>query len=125
MQLALQDVKDGFAGLGPISDEGDRVTLVRLYLVGLSYAMGIVPVGKEAVGKTWRGEEALFLFVVVSCPGDGVFWLGLLGLFNSCACIALPLTHGLCSLPAYVHVNHLRRVPCLRSVSLILYFPSS
>lgn len=66
MQLALQDVKDGFAGLGPISDEGDRVTLVRLYLVGLSYAMGIVPVGKEAVGKTRRGEEALFLFVVVS-----------------------------------------------------------
>eukprot|EP00752_Nemacystus_decipiens_P012726 g11275.t1 len=49
--LALQDVKDGFAGLGPISDEGDRVTLVRLYLIGLSYAMGIVPVGKEAVGK--------------------------------------------------------------------------
>eukprot|EP00903_Cladosiphon_okamuranus_P007913 g7641.t1 len=49
--LALQDVKDGFAGLGPISDEGDRVTLVRLYLVGLSYAMGIVPVGKEAAGK--------------------------------------------------------------------------
>ncbi|CAM9435783.1 unnamed protein product [Ectocarpus sp. 6 AP-2014] len=49
--LALQDVKDGFGGLGPISDENDRVTLVRLYLLGLSYAMGIVPKGKEAVGK--------------------------------------------------------------------------
>eukprot|EP00904_Undaria_pinnatifida_P000684 jgi/Undpi1/10616/HiC_scaffold_29.g13066.m1 len=49
--LALTDVKEGFAGLGPISDERDRVTLVRLYLVGLSYAMGVMPKGEAAVGK--------------------------------------------------------------------------
>lgn len=51
LQLALQDVKDGFGGLGPISDENDRVTLVRLYLLGLSYAMGVVPKGEKAVGE--------------------------------------------------------------------------
>lgn len=50
LQLALQDVKDGFGGLGPISDEKDRVTLVRLYLLGLSYAMGVVPKGEKAAG---------------------------------------------------------------------------
>ncbi|CAN0417434.1 unnamed protein product, partial [Laminaria digitata] len=48
--LALRDVKEGFAGLGPISDERDRVTLVRLYLVGLSYAMGVMPKGEVAAG---------------------------------------------------------------------------
>lgn len=53
LQLALQDVKDGFSGLGPLSDEKDRVTLVRLYLLGLSYAMAVVPKGDKAAGKTY------------------------------------------------------------------------
>lgn len=50
-------MKDGFSGLGPISDEGDRVTLVRLYLLGLSYAMGVVPRGEMAVGELWRSTK--------------------------------------------------------------------
>ncbi|CAM9876940.1 unnamed protein product [Ectocarpus fasciculatus] len=60
--LALQDVKDGFGGLGPISDENDRVTLVRLYLLGLSYAMGIVPKGKEAVGEGGTSAGGVVVF---------------------------------------------------------------
>ena len=56
LQLALRDVKEGFAGLGPISDERDRVTLVRLYLVGLSYAMGVMPKGEGVVGK-WENAS--------------------------------------------------------------------
>jgi len=73
VQLALQDVKDGFAGLGPISDEADRVTLVRLYLLGLSYAMGIVPKGKDVVGECATNQA-----LSCGCVSSSSPWLFLL-----------------------------------------------
>lgn len=67
IKLALQDVKDGFAGLGPLSDEVDRVTLIRLYFVGLSYAMGILPKGPDSVGEPVGGESNQQIFLARAC----------------------------------------------------------